>query len=72
MLVTNEIDNILHETKQLWYSYIYNMACTPLLHLGGRLKSLEKSLLAGGGGGQKFLFREGGGNFIGGWHLILS
>ena len=25
------------------------MACTPLLHLGGRLKSLEKSLLAGMG-----------------------
>ena len=67
MLVTNEIDNILHETKQLWYSYIYNMACTPLLHLGGRLKSLEKSLLAGGGGGVKnFYFGRVGVILLGG------
>ena len=71
MLVTNEIDNILHETKQLLYSYIYNMACTPLLHIGGRLKSLEKSLLARGGGSEIF-FRWGGGNFVVGCHLILS
>ena len=35
------------------------MACTPLLHLGGRLKSLEKSLLAGGGVKNFYFGREG-------------
>ena len=44
------------------------MACTPLLHLGGRLKSLEKSLLAGGGGAKIFI-SVGGGEFYWGGAL---